>query len=831
MKRVVVAVALLAGVTAAASSALAAQEASKADPGIGSAAALSAPSCDRERERLKFQSTGAPPCVKPWANGDDNGGATAQGVTKDSIAVVVLWADLPAARAAEGNIVNQATGEPGTEPDAIVDTNEVYKPFHETWGREIEYTFVKAGGLDEASQRADAVKVAAMKPFAVLDYATLYVGGGGLVFESALEGKIPVVFTFPCCGVIPAVERSNPLVANAGEWVGKALVGRKAKWAGDDTLQAEERVFGVVHPAGNFAIDLAVFTEELQKRGGKVTTAVSYPSGTEQLNSPPPEALEQVPTIISRLKSEGVTTVVNFASGLGMSPALTKAATDQDYFPEWVVTGNGYQDIDIVARQSDQQQLAHAFGLLWFNPYVDIQEGGAAAVSAFHWFWGTDKGTFSAGASSLVTSLYTGVHLAGPKLTASRSSAPSSTATHRPAARSPTRSRRSSRAGPSSAPCRPAGARSGGGAPTRSDRRRSSVPRRPARGSGCSSTVASATSAACSRRASRSSSTSRCRSRCSTRSRRPSDCPSIPATTARAPAGDRPPPRTRRRESLITAPTKRGTAMPTFDMVIKGGTVIDGVRTPRYKADVGIKDGRIATIGSVEASDGAEVVDASGRIVAPGFVDVHTHYDSQLFWDPWCTMSGWHGVTSVVIGNCGFGFAPCRPEDQDRAMLSVSRNEAVPLETMRAGMPWDWVTFPEYLDSAERTPKGVNVLSLVPLAPLYGYVIGVDKAKEQRATDDELDAMCALLVEAMEAGGCGWSSQISGDVGNVQRDYDGTPMVTDCMTEREIVAFSRALRRIGRGTTQITGKLDTAALIARRAAARSSGTRSRPPGR
>ena len=255
--------------------------------------------------------------------------------------------------------------------------------------------------------------------------------------------------------------------------------------------------------------------------------------------------------------------------------------------------------------------------------------------------------------------------------------------------------------------------------------------------------------------------------------------------------------------------------MPTFDMVIKGGTVIDGVRTPRYKADVGIKDGRIATIGSVEASDGAEVVDASGRIVAPGFVDVHTHYDSQLFWDPWCTMSGWHGVTSVVIGNCGFGFAPCRPEDQDRAMLSVSRNEAVPLETMRAGMPWDWVTFPEYLDSAERTPKGVNVLSLVPLAPLYGYVIGVDKAKEQRATDDELDAMCALLVEAMEAGGCGWSSQISGDVGNVQRDYDGTPMVTDCMTEREIVAFSRALRRIGRGTTQITGKLDTAALIAR----------------
>jgi N-acyl-D-amino-acid deacylase len=253
----------------------------------------------------------------------------------------------------------------------------------------------------------------------------------------------------------------------------------------------------------------------------------------------------------------------------------------------------------------------------------------------------------------------------------------------------------------------------------------------------------------------------------------------------------------------------------TYDLVIKGGTVIDGLRTPRFKGDVAIKDGKIAQIGSVDASDGAAVVDASGRVVAPGVVDLHTHYDSQVFWDPWCTMSGWHGVTSVVIGNCGFGFAPCRVEDQDRAMLSLSRNEAVPLKTMRAGMPWDWETFPEYLDSVGRTPKGVNVMALVPLAPLYQYVVGVDQAKAQRVTDDELEAMCQLVFEAMDAGGCGWSSQITGDRGNVQRDYDGTPMVTDEMTEREIVAFSRVLRRLGRGTTQITGPLETAALIAR----------------
>jgi N-acyl-D-aspartate/D-glutamate deacylase len=255
--------------------------------------------------------------------------------------------------------------------------------------------------------------------------------------------------------------------------------------------------------------------------------------------------------------------------------------------------------------------------------------------------------------------------------------------------------------------------------------------------------------------------------------------------------------------------------MTIFDLVIKGGTVIDGLQTPRFRADVAIAGGKVAQIGSVDASDGAEVVDASGKIVAPGFVDLHTHYDSQVFWDPWCTMSGWHGVTSVVIGNCGFGFAPCRPEDRDRAMLSLSRNEAVPLKTMRAGMPWDWVTFAEFLASVERTPKGVNVMAFVPLAPLYAYVAGIDKTKADRVTDAELDEMCRLLVEAMEVGACGWSSQIAGELGNVQLDYDGTPMVTDCMTEHEVTAFSRALRTVGRGVVQLTGSLDIAALIAR----------------
>jgi N-acyl-D-amino-acid deacylase len=169
----------------------------------------------------------------------------------------------------------------------------------------------------------------------------------------------------------------------------------------------------------------------------------------------------------------------------------------------------------------------------------------------------------------------------------------------------------------------------------------------------------------------------------------------------------------------------------------------------------------------------------------------------------------------VVIGNCGFGFAPCKPADRDRAMLSLSRNEAVPLKTMQAGMPWDWVTFEEFLGSVDRTPKGVNVMAFVPLAPLYGYVVGIDEAKERRVNDDELAIMCDLLKEGMRVGACGFSSQNLGEAGNVQLDFDGTPMVTDMMTERELAAFCRAMGSLGRGVAQMTGPLETAAFMAR----------------
>ena len=138
------------------------------------------------------------------------------------------------------------------------------------------------------------------------------------------------------------------------------------------------------------------------------------------------------------------------------------------------------------------------------------------------------------------------------------------------------------------------------------------------------------------------------------------------------------------------------------------------------------------------SSEAKEVIDARGLIVAPGFIDLHTHYDAQLFWDPWLTISGWHGVTSVVIGNCGFGFAPVKPGDEERAMLTMTRTEAIPLAAMKAAMPWDWDTYPEFLDRIERLPKGVNVLPYVPVNPLMGYVMGIEQSKTGRMpTDDE----------------------------------------------------------------------------------------------
>jgi N-acyl-D-amino-acid deacylase len=249
---------------------------------------------------------------------------------------------------------------------------------------------------------------------------------------------------------------------------------------------------------------------------------------------------------------------------------------------------------------------------------------------------------------------------------------------------------------------------------------------------------------------------------------------------------------------------KEESLMAEFDTVIKDGMVIDGTRLPRFRGDLGIKGGKIAKIGRLKAHEGATVIDAGGLVVAPGFVDLHTHYDAQLFWDPYCSISSWHGVTSVVIGNCGFGFAPVKPELRERAMLTMTRNEAIPLASMKAGMPWDWTSYPEFLDSVDRHPKAMNILPFVALSPLLVWVMGLDEAKTgRRFTEQEEQAARKLLTEAMDAGGCGWSLQHLGRM-SVQPDYDGTPMPTDIMDEENILFLARLLAERNEGFIQLT---------------------------
>ena len=242
--------------------------------------------------------------------------------------------------------------------------------------------------------------------------------------------------------------------------------------------------------------------------------------------------------------------------------------------------------------------------------------------------------------------------------------------------------------------------------------------------------------------------------------------------------------------------------MADYDLIIRGGRVVDGTGRPSFIGDVAVKDGRVAKLDGLRTASADRELDAAGLIVAPGVIDLHTHYDAQLFFDPYCTISGWHGVTSVVIGNCGFGFAPVRPEDRERAMMRMTRNEAIEYDVMASTMPWDWVTFPEFLDSLERQPLGVNVTSLCPIAPLMLWVLGEDRRYEE-PTPEEVKEMQGLLHAAMDAGACGFSLQKLG-FDSVQPDFDGGPMPTDVMSDDLILAFADVLHERNEGWIQIT---------------------------
>jgi N-acyl-D-aspartate/D-glutamate deacylase len=224
-----------------------------------------------------------------------------------------------------------------------------------------------------------------------------------------------------------------------------------------------------------------------------------------------------------------------------------------------------------------------------------------------------------------------------------------------------------------------------------------------------------------------------------------------------------------------------------LDYLIKGATVVDGTGGPSYVGDVGVREGRIVAVGSVD-EDAAETLDATGLVVTPGFIDNHTHYDAQLFWDPLLTPSNEHGVTTVLGGNCGFTLAPLRAEDADYIRRMMQKVEGMPLEALETGVEWSWESFGEYLDAVERADLAVNAGFLVGHCAIRRYVMGAE-ATDREATDDEVKQLVSLLHESIEAGGLGFSTTLS----RTHSDGEGKPVASRMAGKDELLALCTAV--------------------------------------
>jgi len=239
------------------------------------------------------------------------------------------------------------------------------------------------------------------------------------------------------------------------------------------------------------------------------------------------------------------------------------------------------------------------------------------------------------------------------------------------------------------------------------------------------------------------------------------------------------------------------------DLVIKGGTFVDGTGAPPRRADVAIDGDRVVDVGTVEAK-GRREIEADGAYVTPGFVDVHTHLDAQIAWDPDATSSCWHGVTSVVLGNCGVTFAPVKRGEERWLAELMESVEDIPAESILAGLDWSWETYGEYLAAVDALPKGVNVGGMIGHCALRHYAMGERALDETPATDDDISAMCKLVDEAVDAGALGFSTSRT----LLHRVPDGRPVPGTWADERELLAIADVLGRHGHGVYEVAPRFE-----------------------
>lgn len=237
-----------------------------------------------------------------------------------------------------------------------------------------------------------------------------------------------------------------------------------------------------------------------------------------------------------------------------------------------------------------------------------------------------------------------------------------------------------------------------------------------------------------------------------------------------------------------------------YDVIIRNGTVVDGSGMPRYRADVGIVGDKIATIGKIR-DQAREVIDAEGHVVTPGFIDVHTHMDAQVFWDPIGSCSCWHGITTVAMGNCGFSLAPCAEKDKLMVIRNLERAEDISPQAMDAGIKWAWETFPQYLDAVDRTPKGINYAPYVGHSALRTYVMR-ERAFTDQATPADMEAMKRELRAAMMAGAAGFTTSRTVN----HQTPDGGPVASRLATWDEVRELVGVMGELNAGTFEIAGE-------------------------